>query len=390
MTKNNSFDVDTICIHGAHKNNEPGSPVREPIVLSNIYHLPKDEEPNWSGVGHGIYTRNGSDNQFSLEAKMAAIENAQDCALFASGVAALSAVFWTFLPTGSHVICSKVCYAAVNKLFGGMLTERYKIEADFVDTTNINEIKNHIKENTKLIHVETPGNPTTGISDISEISKLAKAHNILLSVDGTFASPIYQKPLDLGADISIHSMTKYINGHGDAMGGCVCSTKEIIEKIKLGAMINTGGIISPFNAWIIDRGLMTLPLRMEKHSNNAMEIAEFLQNQNNVTFVYYPGLESHPQHKLALKQMSGFSGMLCFGIKGDDIKQKVFLNKLSLITYALSLGDTDTLIVHTSKNDAKIKNYPSEFQNGFFRMSVGLESSNDIISDLKYSLYNYL
>ena len=134
---------------------------------------------------------------------------------------------------------------------------------------------------------------------------------------------------------------------------------------------------------------MTLPLRMEKHSNNAMEIAEFLQNQNNVTFVYYPGLESHPQHKLAIKQMSGFSGMLCFGVKGDDLKQKEFLNKLSLITYALSLGDTDTLIVHTSKNDAKIKNYPSEFQNGFFRMSVGLESAKDIIADLKYALDNY-
>ena len=211
----------------------------------------------------------------------------------------------------------------------------------------------------------------------------------MLSVDSTFASPILQKPIELGADISIHSMTKYINGHGDAMGGCVSSTKEIISKIKLGAMINMGGIISPFNAWMIGRGLMTLPLRMEKHCKNAMAIAEFLQSHKNVTFVYYPGLENHPQHQLAKKQMKGYSGMICFGVKGDTEKQKAFIQKLSLITYALSLGDADTLIVHTSSNDAKIDRYPKEFSNGFFRMSVGLESAEDIIKDLEYALDNY-
>ncbi len=195
--------------------------------MSNIYRLPTDgTEPDWSGIDSYIYSRNGNVNQFVLEEKLARLENAESCVTLASGVSALASTFFTFLNTGDHVVCSQVCYAAVNLLFRNYLPEKYKIEVSLVDTTDLEAVKNAIKPNTKLIHVETPGNPTTGISDLAEISKIAKEAGALLSVDGTFASPICQSPLELGADLLIHSMTKYINGHGDSLGGCVLGKKK--------------------------------------------------------------------------------------------------------------------------------------------------------------------
>ncbi len=386
-----NLGASSVCIHAGNEIASQGvavPAVKTPIYMSNIYRLPTDgTEPDWSGIDSYIYSRNGNVNQFVLEEKLARLENAESCVTLASGVSALASTFFTFLNTGDHVVCSQVCYAAVNLLFRNYLPEKYKIEVSLVDTTDLEAVKNAIKPNTKLIHVETPGNPTTGISDLAEISKIAKEAGALLSVDGTFASPICQSPLELGADVLIHSMSKYINGHGDTLGGCVLGKKELIEKIKTEAMVNMGGILSPFNAWLVARGMATLPIRMKQINNNAIEVAKFLENHPKVRFVYYPGLESHPQHELAKKQMhGGYSGMICFGLDATEEQHYELLSHLKMIVHAVSLGDGESLIVYNSKNGEKMELYPEIFREGFYRFSIGLEDSEDIIADLRQAL----
>ena len=378
----------TVCIHGGEQPPIPGAPVREALVLSSMYYLPREEgQVPWSEPQAGVYARNGSDNQLLLERRLAQLEGAEDAMVLASGVAALAAVFGTFLPMGSHVVCSTVCYAAVRKLFGGLLCSRYGIEATLVDTTDVEQVERAIRPETKLIHIETPGNPTTGISDIAALARLAHESGALLSVDGTFASPLYQRLLHWGADFSIHSMTKYINGHGDAMGGCVLGRREHIARLKREAMINQGGVISPFNAWLIARGMMTLPLRMRMHSENALAVARFLQQHPKVSFVRYPGLEDHPQYQLAKKQMTGLAGMLCFGLcQAEPGARARFLRQLKHIAYALSLGDTGSLLIWNEGEQARQYGYPPEFHQGFFRMSVGLEAAEDLTAELGRAL----
>jgi len=339
---------------------------------------------DWSGINTLIYARNGNPNQFALEEKLCAIENAEGCVALASGVAALSGVFITFLNAGDHVVCSQVCYSAVNILFRRLLPEKYNIQVSFVDSTNLDEVRKAVRPNTKLVHIETPGNPTTGISDIAEISKIAHNAGALLSVDSTFATPILQKPLALGADLCIHSMTKYINGHGDCLGGCVLGSTALINQIKEQAMVNFGGVISPFNAWLTSRGITTLPLRMKQYCENGMRVAEYLEACPAVRFVHYPGLKSHPQHELAARQMqNGYSAMLSFAVNGDEALQVRFLDSLNLIVHAVSLGDMESLIVYTGKDSPKMPYYPEEYRDGFYRFSVGLEDPDDIIEDLE-------
>ncbi|MDR7869393.1 MAG: aminotransferase class I/II-fold pyridoxal phosphate-dependent enzyme [Tissierellaceae bacterium] len=393
MTKDfdQNLGASSICVHAGNEVASEGAAapaVKAPIYMSNIYRLPTDgTEPDWSGIDSYIYSRNGNVNQFVLEEKLAKLENAEACVTLGSGVSALASTFFTFLSSGDHVVCSQVCYAAVNLLFRNFLPAKYDIEVSLVDTTDLEAVKNAVKPNTKLIHVETPGNPTTGISDLAEISKIAKEAGALLSVDGTFASPMCQSPLELGVDLLIHSMTKYINGHGDSLGGCVLGRKELIEKIKTEAMVNVGGVLSPFNAWLIARGMTTLPIRMKQINENAMEVAKFLENHEKVRFIYYPGLESHPQHELAKKQMhNGYSGMICFGLDGTEEQHYELLSHLKMIVHAVSLGDGESLIVYNSKNGEKMDLYPEEFRQGFYRFSIGLEDYNDIIADLGQAL----
>lgn len=235
--------------------------------------------------------------------------------------------------------------------------------------------------------METPGNPTTGISDLKVIAELAHAAGALVSVDATFAGPICMYPLKMGADLEIHSMTKYINGHGDSLGGCVLGSKKLLKEIKELAMVNYGGIMSPFTAWLICRGLITLPLRMAQHNRVAQAVAEFLEKNPSVRFVWYPGLESHPQHALAKETMNGqYSGMIAFDIKGDEAAHQKFLNALKLVTHAVSLGDVESLIVYYDKNSDKLPHYPEIYREGFFRFSVGLEDPEDLIADLQQAL----
>ena len=376
--------INTTSIHAGKRHDDVNGAMHDPIYLTSNYRLPTDGTPvDWSGIHSNIYARNGSVNQFVLQDKLAAVEGAESCVVMGSGVSALAGVFLTFLQSGDHVVCSEVCYSAVGILFGDLLPRKFHIEATMVDSTDLEQVKAAIQPNTKLIHIETPGNPTTGISDIAAIAALAKLQGAMLTVDSTFASPLYQKPLQLGADLVIHSMTKYINGHGDALGGCVLGSLALIDKIKEEAMVNFGGIISPFNAWLVSRGMITLPLRLRQHSENAQKVAEFLENNNQVRFVHYPGLKSHPHYELAAQQMTGYAGMISFDIIGDETAHLRFMQELELVAHAVSLGDSESLIVYTEPESKKMEHYPDLFRQGFYRFSVGLEDAEDIIADLE-------
>ncbi len=379
-----NIGIQTKAVHAGARKDDTFGAINAPIYMTSNYRIPTDGSSiDWSGINSNIYARNRNVNQMILQDKLCALAEAEDCAVFASGVAALTAVFTCFAHTGDHVIVSEVCYSATNLLFREILPQRYNIEATFVDTTDTEAVRKAIRKNTKLIHIETPGNPTTEISDIDEISKIAHEAGALLSVDATFAGPISIRPLKHGADLEIHSMTKYINGHGDSLGGCVMGNNELLAKIKEEAMVNYGGILSPFNAWLISRGLTTLPLRMKQHCSVALKVAQFLEQSPAVRFVWYPGLESHPQHELAKKYMNGeYSGMISFDIKGDEATHTKFLDSLKYITHAVSLGDIESLIVYYDKNSDKLPHYPSIYREGFFRFSVGLEDAEDLIADL--------
>lgn len=381
----NERSVYTTAVHGGTRKDDVFGAINEPIYMTSNYRIPTDGTPvDWSGIHSNIYCRNRNPNQMVLQDKLCALTGAEDCAVFACGVAALTGVFIPFLNSGDHAIVSEVCYSATNLLFREYLPQKYHIEVTILDTTDTEAVRAAVRPNTKLIHVETPGNPTTGISDLPAIAAIAHEAGALLSVDATFAGPICMYPLNLGADLEIHSMTKYINGHGDSLGGCVLGKTELIDKIKEIAMVNFGGILSPFNAWLVARGLSTLPLRMAQHSKVALAVAEFLEQSPAVRFVWYPGLQSHPQHDRAVKYMNGqYSGMISFDIKGSEEQHQKFLDALHLVTHAVSLGDIESLIVYYDKHSDKLPHYPEIYREGFFRFSVGLEDEKDIIADLQ-------
>lgn len=379
---------ETLAVHAGSRKDDTFGAINEPIYMTSNYRIPTDGTPvDWSGTHSNIYARNRNVNQMVLQDKLCALTGAEDCAVFACGVAALTGVFIPFLNTGDHAVVSEVCYSATNLLFREYLPNKYNIEVTFVDGTDTEAVRKAMRPNTKLVHIESPGNPTTGIADIEAIARIVHEAGALLSVDATFAGPICIKPLSLGADLEIHSMTKYINGHGDSLGGCVLGRTELLEQVKNVAMVNFGGILSPFNAWLISRGLTTVPLRMAQHSKVALAVARFLESCPAVRFVWYPGLESHPQHERAKKQMQGqYSGMISFDIVGDEKAHERFLDSLKLVTHAVSLGDIESLIVYYDKNSDKLPHYPDIYKEGFFRFSVGLENEDDLIADLKQAM----
>ena len=311
------------------------------------------------------------------------MEGGEDRVVLASGVAALSGLFFALLESGDHVVFSSVTYIAVYRLLNELLKNKFHVETTIVDTSDLEAVKKAIRPNTKLIHIETPGNPALTISDIRAIAEIAHENRTLLSVDNTFASPYNQRPIELGADFAVESLTKYINGHGDAMGGAIIGQKKYLDIIRAQSQVNLGGTISPFNAWLIMRGSVTLPLRMKQHNENAMKVAEYLETVKGVSFVAYPGLKSHRGHDIAKSQMSpGFGGVLSFGLRADHDTYNRFVSHLKVITSALSLGHDESLIVFLGENDERQYLYPEEFHNGFLRFSVGIEDVEDIIADL--------
>jgi methionine-gamma-lyase len=305
-------------------------------------------------------------------------------------VAALHAVFFSQLRSGDHVVVSDVTYEAVWRLFTELLPSRYAIEATFVDVSDLDQVRAALRPTTRLIHVETIANPTTKVADVAALARIAHAGGALLTIDNTFAPPPLYRPLADGADLVIHSLTKYINGHGDAMGGVVIGGADLVGRVRSDALVDVGGVISPFNAWLIMRGSVTLPLRLARHQESAAKVAAFLASDPRVAYVAYPGLPDHPQHDLARRQFGdrGFGGMLAFAVDGDSARQNTFVAGLRLITSAVSLGHDESLIVHVGPGGrGGDEHYPESFRRyGHLRLSVGLEDPEDLIADLAAAL----
>lgn len=387
-TFGSEYGFQTRAVHTGNDIDGETGAIKRPITMANSYELPYDPtDMNWSSADGNLYTRNGGSNQKYLQERIASLEGGEDCVVLASGVAALSGLFFALLKSGDHVIFSSVTYIAVYRLLNELFNEKFGVETTIVDTSDTANVAAAIRPNTKLIHIETPGNPTLTISDIRAIAELAHQHGALLSVDNTFASPYNQRPIELGADFSIESLTKYINGHGDAMGGAITGKKEYLDLIRAQSQVNLGATISPFNAWLIMRGAVTLPLRMRQHNENALAVAKWLEAQECVSFVAYPGLESNKGYKVANAQMApGYGGVLSFGLKADHDTHNRFVSHLNVITSAVSLGHDESLIVFLGEDDERQYLYPDEFSNGFFRFSVGIEDIEDIIGDLRQAM----
>lgn len=394
-TYGEEYGFQTRAVHTGNDIDGETGAIKRPITMANSYELPYDpSDLNWSSADKSLYTRNGGSNQKYLQEKVASLEGGEDCVVLASGVAALSGLFFALLESGDHVIFSSVTYIAVYRLLNELFNNKFHVETTIIDTTNPENVRKAIRPNTKLIHIETPGNPTLMISDIRKIAEIAHENGALLSVDNTFASPYNQRPIELGADFTIESLTKYINGHGDAMGGAIIGKTKYLDIIRAQSQINLGATISPFNAWLIMRGAVTLLLRMKQHNENAQKVAEYLESLPFVRFVAYPGLKSHKGHEVAKSQMvNGYGGVLSFGLKADHDTHNRFVSYLKVITSAVSLGHDESLIVFLGEDDERQYLYPEEFHNGFFRLSVGIEDIEDIIGDLeqafkKTGLYN--
>lgn len=383
------YDITTQAIHtGTDYDAETGA-VRRPLHMANSYKLPDDlSQVNYSSTDLLMYTRNGSANQHWLEEKVAALYGADDAIVLASGVAALHALFWTLLSTGDRVVYPKVSYMAVYRMFSELFNKKFGVETVMVDMTDLEAVKQVITPGTRLVHIETPDNPTIGVTDIAAIAELCRKNGAILSVDNTFASPYNQRPLELGADFVVDSLTKFVNGHGDAQAGAIISNDlEMMDRIRYEAQVNVGSIISPFNAWQIFRGSVTFPLRMERINSSTMKIAQWLEQREHVTFVSYPGLPGNKSHATAAKQMkNGYGGVISFGLATDDKTVERFCAALKIVTFAVSLGHDESLIFPQPSYDERIMLYPEQFRKGFIRFSVGLEDPEDIIADLDQAL----
>ena len=383
------YGLATQAIHtGTDYDAETGA-VRRPLHMANSYKLPDDlSKVNYSSTDLLMYARNGNANQHWLEEKIAALYGAQDAIVLASGVGALHALFWTLLQSRDRVVYPNVSYMAVYRMFHELFNRKFGVDTVMVDMTDLDAVRKAVMPGTKLVHVETPDNPTVGVTDIAAIAEIAHKNGALLSVDNTFASPLNQRPLELGADFAVDALTKYLNGHGDAQGGAIVSNDlETMDRIRYEAQVNVGAVISPFNAWQIFRGTVTFPLRMQRVNESSLAIARWLETLPCVTFVSYPGLPSNSGYEVAKKQMKhGFGGVISFGLDTDDKTVERFCAALKVVTFAVSLGHDESLIFPQPSYDERIMLYPEKFRRGFLRFSVGLEDVEDIIADLRQAM----
>lgn len=393
--KNKGFG--TKAIHGGYVKNQVGA-LATPIYQTSTFIFDSAEQGGrrFAGEEEGyVYTRLGNPTNTQVEEKLALLENAEACVSTASGMGAITSCLWSVLEAGDHVIAAHTLYGCTFAYLNHGL-ERFGVEVTFVDTRDPENVRNAIKTNTKAVYLETPANPTLDIADIEKISEIAheKADCIVI-VDNTFSTPYLQRPLDLGADVVVHSATKYLNGHGDVIAGFVCGSQEFIEKVRLfGIKDMTGASLSPFDAFLINRGLKTLELRMDRHCENAIKVAKFLQSHPIVEKVYYPGLEDFPQYELAAKQMKLPGAMISFEIKGGVEEGKKVMDTVELCTLAVSLGDAETLIQHpasmTHSPYTPEERMECGIPDGLIRLSIGLETAEDIIADLDMALNSIL
>ena len=388
----------TLAIHGGEAPDPQTGASGPNIVMSSTFVTDKPEgfsAYELTDESPFVYTRWANPTVRQLEQKIAILESAEACSAFASGMAAASAILFAELSAGDHVILSDVAYAGIAELARDTLP-RMGILVGKVDTSDLDALAEAVRDETRLIFIDTPCNPLLRLTDIEAAAKIAHGAGALLAVDSTFASPIGSKPLALGADYVMHSATKYIGGHGDAVGGLVCGKADLIRSLVSEAIVHYGGVMSPFNAWLIARGAATLPIRMKAHEETALAVARWLEGDQRVAQVNYPGLQSHPQNELARRQMSNFSGMMSFQLKGTEADGHAAAERmgrdLGVIHYAVSLGHHRSLICWMP-SDAMIANsfnlegaqaqaYRDWAGPGIFRFSVGLEDPADLIRDL--------
>lgn len=382
--KKKNLHIATKVIHiGGEPDKETGA-VMPPIYQTSTY---AQKSP---GKHQGYeYTRTHNPTRSRLEENLASLENAKYALTTSSGVSAMSLIMQA-LPKDSRIICGDDIYGGSYRLFTTVFHERHQFK--FIDTTDLNLVKKELKKKPDLIWIETPTNPLMKISDIKTISQWAKKNKVLMVVDNTFMSPYFQNPIELGADIVIHSLTKYINGHSDIIGGCLMTNNKSLFN-KLWTLQNSlGPTQSPFDSWLVLRGLKTLAIRMEAHQTNALKIAKWLEAHSKIESVLYPGLKSHPQYKLAKKQMSGFGGMMTFFIKGDLKDSRRFLKRLKIFTLAESLGGVESLVDHpaimTHHSIPKKVRESLGIKDNLIRLSIGIENSDDLIKDLDNALSN--
>lgn len=349
-----------------------------------------NEDAGWT------YTRWGNPTVHQLEEKIAALEGAESAVAFGSGMSAISALLFHLLAAGDHAIISDVAYAALSEMTNEMLP-KLGVSISKINTSDITAVENALTPQTRLIYLESPCNPILRLTDIEAVARIARRAGAKLAVDSTFATPVATRPLSLGADYVIHSLTKYLGGHGDALGGVIAGKKEDLATLRKSTAIRLGGVLSPFNAWLIMRGLATFPLRMAAHEQNAAKIASYLEGHPKIKRVIYPGLPSHPQHELARKQMKNFSGMITFQVEDGLSMAAVIAKRLRIIHYAVSLGHHRSLIFYLPSADLLETSFkletPSQMESwryfageGIFRLSVGLEDAEDLIRDLELAL----
>ena len=384
-----TLDDESWAVHGGNRPDDTTGAIRTPIVMANSYRLPHDPTTlDDSDPDALVYTRESGANQLGLQAKLAMMEHGEAAAVFATGMAALHAAFFTLLNPGDHAIVSNVVYGRVRGLFDSLLPAKLGIEVDFVDITDLDAVRATVRANTRLVHTEAIANPDLRVAEIAPLAHIAHASGARLTVDSTFTPPPLLRPLDLGADLVIHSLTKYINGHGDAMGGAVIGARSLIDEIKTGPLHHIGGAITPFNAWLIMRGSITMPLRLQRHCDNALAVATFLAQDPRIAYVAYPGLPGDPQHARAAAQFNGtYGGVVAFAIAGRHEDRVRLVNDLRLITSAVSLGHDETLIAYEQYPDARAAAFAAPFRDhGLIRLAVGLESADDLIADLDAAL----
>ena len=385
--------IGTMSIHtGNHKN--PFGALAVPIYQTSTFVFDSAEQggKRFALEEEGyIYSRLGNPTTAVFEEKIAALEGGEAAVATSSGIGAITSTLWTLLKAGDHVIADKTLYGCTFSYLNHGVA-KFGVEVDFIDTSDLELVRKTMKSNTRVVYLETPANPNMKVVDIKAVAEIAHTNpNTLVVVDNTFATPFCQRPLELGCDVVVHSVTKYLNGHGDVIAGVVISKKEIIDQVRLvGVKDMTGSVLGPTEAFYIIRGMKTFELRMRRHCENAMKVAEYLEAHDKIEKVYYPGLKSHDGYEVASKQMDAFGGILAFELKGGFEAGKTLLNNVKMAALAVSLGDAETLIQHpasmTHSPYTKEERLAAGITDGLVRLSVGLENIEDIIADLEYGL----
>ncbi len=382
LTMTSKLGFSTRAIHDGQAPDPRTGAVNVPIYLTSTYELQGIEEHRgWE------YSRVSNPTRDAVEASLASLEGGSSGHAFGSGMAAIAALV-TMLKVGDHVICGDNVYGGTTRLFTQVIPH-HGIEFSFVDTSNPDNVRRAIRPATRLVHIETPTNPMMTLTDIRAVAEICHEHGIPMSVDNTFMSPYFQRPIELGADVVMHSTTKFLNGHSDGLGGILVTTRpDLAEQFRF-VQKCTGGILSPFESWLILRGVKTLAVRMRQHDANGREVAAFLSKHPKVSRVLYPGLATHPQHELARRQMSGFGSMIAFEV-GSRANADKLLRSVRVITNGESLGGVESLISHSATTTHAA--LPQEVRDrigiteGLVRISVGIEDIADILGDLDQAL----